>query len=325
MDFAALFRRAWNIVWQNKFMIVLGFLAALGSGAGSGGGNTGTQFQGDEFPFPGSIPPGQVEEVLAAIGAAVGLLLCILFIVGILLWLLRLTAEAGLIDSAARLDDGEKSSFRQALSAGWRYLAKMVGLNIVLFGIFAFLAFVVAALVAVAVLVPVFSAAGAADTADIGALIGGVGIAAALLLCCLLCGLVLLGILVSILYPFAQRALVLEDRGVFGSIDRGWKVIRANAAEVLLLIIVLFVLSLLVGAVIFAVFIPIFGLTGAPLLIRLFSGQTVEVADFLLLGGGLLCLGLIGAAINAIYVAFRSTTVTLAYREFTGRKAIAAE
>ena len=38
MDYGQLFRRGWEIVWQNKYLFVLGFLAALGAGGNGGSG-----------------------------------------------------------------------------------------------------------------------------------------------------------------------------------------------------------------------------------------------------------------------------------------------
>ena len=38
MDYGQLLSRAWNIIWEHKFLILLGVLVALGS-AGGGGSN----------------------------------------------------------------------------------------------------------------------------------------------------------------------------------------------------------------------------------------------------------------------------------------------
>jgi len=81
-------------------------------------------------------------------------------------------------------------------------------------------------------------------------------------------------------------------------------------------------LGFLVGAVTFVVFIPLAALSFAPMVIRLFGGGTFEVMDMLVASGGLLCMVLFGAAINAIFVSFRSAVFTLAYGEFTSKKPI---
>ncbi|MDX1412941.1 MAG: hypothetical protein R3293_02060 [Candidatus Promineifilaceae bacterium] len=319
MDYGNILRRSWDIIWNHKFMIFLGFLAALGSGAGSGGGSggggdTGYTFDGSEF---GALP--EISENIGAILATAGILLlgliCFLFVLGIVLWLLRLTAQAGLIDAAYRLDAGEKVSLGEALSAGWHKLGRMVGLNIVLFGLFAVLAlggiFILAGAVGA-------SFAGAASGGDeVAALLGSLGVGFIALFCCLLCALFIFGIIVSIVYPFAQRAVVLEDMGVFASIKRGWQVIRENLGEVIVLLLIFLMLGILVGAITLAVFIPVAAVSFAPVGLRIFGGGSVEVLDVLLASGGLLCLILLGALINAVFVSFRSTAFTLAYGEFT--------
>ena len=59
MDYGKLFRRGWEIVWQNKYLFILGFLAALGGG---GGGNSGSNFN---YNVPGGndFPADAVEEM----------------------------------------------------------------------------------------------------------------------------------------------------------------------------------------------------------------------------------------------------------------------
>ena len=318
MDYGNILRRSWDVIWNHKFMLVLGFLAALGSGAG-GGGDTGYTFDGSEFEAMPEIAEN-LGAIIAAASAIILGLVCFFFILAIVLWLVRLTAQAGMIDAAARLDAGEKVSFGEAISAGWHKLGRMVGLNLVLFGIF-----ILAAIVGVMVLVVgagATAAGAAASQGDFGAVLGGLGAGLIGLICCLMCLFLLLGIVVTVLYPFAQRAAVLEDMGVIESIGRGWQVIKDNLGEVIILILLFLLLGFVVGAVTLAIFIPVAALAFAPIALRFFGSETIEVMDVVLASGGLLCMILVGAAINAIYVAFRSTAVTLAYGEFTSKKPV---
>jgi hypothetical protein len=305
-------------------MLVLGFLAALGSGVGgSGGGNNANYtFDGTEFDAIPHISEN-LGAVLAAAGAVVAGLLCFFFIVAIVLWLVRLTAQAGMIDAAYRLDAGEKVTFGEAISAGWHKLGRMIGLNIVLFGVFFLMAMV--GVIVLALGIGATAAGAAASEGDIGALLGGLGMGIFALICCLMCVFLLVAIVVNVLYPFAQRAAILEDMGVIASIGRGWQVIKENLGEVIILLLLFMLLGFLVGAVTFAVFIPLAALSFAPMGIRLFGGGTFEVMDILVASGGLLCMVLFGAAINAIYVAFRSSVFTLAYGEFTSKKLVTGE
>ncbi len=147
MDYGDIFRRSWNIIWKNKFMLFLGFLAALGSGGSynGSGGNSGSNFNFGSGDFPEGMPfdPNLIEqfgsrmqEFWIAFGVLILGLICVAFIVGIILWLVRLTAQAGMIDAASRLDAGEEVTFGAAISAGWRRLMGMVGLDLVIAAIF---------------------------------------------------------------------------------------------------------------------------------------------------------------------------------------------
>ena len=212
MDYGNILRRSWDVIWNHKFMWVLGFLAALGSGAngggGGGGGNSGYTFDESDFAAAPEIMEN-LGAVIAAASAIILGLICFLFVVAIVLWLVRLTAQAGMIDAAARLDAGEKVTFGEAISAGWHKVGRMVGLNIILFGVF-----FLAAIVGVIMLVMgagATAAGAAASQGDMGALLGGLGIGLLGLICCLMCVFLLFGIVVTVLYPFAQRAAILVE------------------------------------------------------------------------------------------------------------------
>ena len=104
IDFGAIFRRAWEICWQNRWLFLLGILAALGSAGG--GGNTSFSYSFG----PGDVGPEferQMEEFFRTLVAAWPYLLfgtIVLTLFGLLLWLLSLTARGGLIAAAAELD-----------------------------------------------------------------------------------------------------------------------------------------------------------------------------------------------------------------------------
>ncbi len=321
MDYGNILRRSWNIIWNNKFMMVLGFLAALGSGAnfsgsGGGGGDSGSTFDGSEF---GAIP--EISENIGAILATASViiigLLCFFLVVGILLWLLRLTAQAGLIDGAARLDAGEKVTFREAFSAGWKKIGRMVGIDLILFGVFILFAIVGIIVLFGAVGATFAGAAGGGE--DISAVLASVGVGLIALICCLFCVLFIYALVVSVIHPFAQRAAVLEDKGVMDSIRRGWNVIRDNLGQVIVLFIIFILIGFLVGAITFAVFIPVAAISFAPIGLRLLGGEVIEVLDVILATGGFLFLILLGAVINSVFISFRETAFTLAYEEFVNK------
>ena len=329
MDYGDIFLRSWNIIWKNKFMLFLGFLAALGSGGSynGSGGNSGSNFNFGSGDFPEGMPfdPNLIEqfgsrmqEFWIAFGALILGLICVAFILGIILWLVRLTAQAGMIDAASRLDAGEEVTFGAAISAGWRRLMGMVGLDLVIAAIFIVFGIVMALLVMLMAGVGAFSAFESGDPEAFSAIMGSISIVL-LCICCLACLFIPIAILIGVVKTFAQRALVLENKGVFAAFSRGWQVIKANAGPIIILLIIFLMLGLLVGAVTLVVFIPVIAISFGPLALRFFGAESLQFIDFLMVCGGILFMWLIGALIRAVLTSFSSTVYTLAYQEFTNK------
>jgi hypothetical protein len=271
MDYGQLLRDSWQIVWRNKFLLILGFLAALGGSSGVGSSNSNIGFSGDE------IPPDFAEraDVFLALFAPFLLgLVCLGILVAIVFWLIRLTAQAGLISAAARLEDGEKVSLGEALGAGLGKLGRMIGITLLLYGPFILLGLILAALaVLIAGAAIGYELSNASEALEPILASLAIVIACVALLFCILLPLILL---VSIFLPFAQRAAVLEDLGVTASIGRAWRVITGNLAEAVILVLLL-------------------------------------VNFFALLCGGI-GVALLAAFLNALLTTYRSTVMTLAYR-----------
>ena len=308
MDYSELISRAWRITWNNKFLWVLGFLAALGSTGGGGSGGR-TTWTNDQFNFP----------ELARIGALLAGLVCLALIIGLALWLLSLVAKGGLISAAARLDDGEKMTLGDAFGAGTRYLGRLIGVTLLLYGPLIILVIVAAAVVAAAIggWVTIADFNNLSDPSEFPAGIG-------LLIFCvlgLLCLLFPVGLLITFIYPFAIRGAVLQDLGVTASISHGWRVLRENLAEIILLAILFLVFNVIFGFAVGILFVPLGLVIFAPLAAMGFDGRSFGPLEILLLVGAGLCLGILGAALQSILTTWQSTTFTLAYKEFVGKRA----
>ncbi len=163
-------------------------------------------------------------------------------------------------------------------------------------------------------------AGGIAGGEDLAGLFAAVGIGLAALLCCVICGIALLAILLSIIYIFAQRAIVLEDRGVIDGIRRGWEIIRANLGEVIILLIIFMFLGFVVSAIVALVSLPLAALSFGPGAWRLFSGESLGPLEIVLMVVGGLAWIVIVAAIRSFYTAFSSSAFTLAFQEFTDKQ-----
>jgi hypothetical protein len=302
MDFGKLLSRSWEIVWNNKFLFVLGFLAALGGGGG--GGSTNFNFgRGDFADVPLDFDlPGRAELFWSQYGFLIMAVGCCLLLFFIVLWLISLTAQAGLIDAVNRIDDGQSSSFGEAWAAGVSKLLPLVGLSLLLT-----VPFILFGLVAAAI--------------GIGAVVtdgGSIFVVLGFLVACLACFVGLLAIFVQILYPFAQRALVLEDAGVVASISRGWQIMRENVGDAVILIVIAIAITIIYGFVVLIVLLPLSLIAIVPIILGVVASGELGVIPVLLAVGGLLCMGLAAAVLNAILVAYRSTLMTLGYKELAG-------
>lgn len=285
MDYGRLVSRAVNVVWENKFLIVLGILVALGGGGGSGSGLS-YSFDGGDFNFGQGAQPDfpAIPELPPEAGVALGgaalllvLLFCVALIVGLVLFVVSTVARGGLIAGVADVEEGQPTSLSQAWSAGWQRLWTLLGVNIL-----PAIPAVILALIGMAMGV------GAAGLSQILGPRVAVGGAVAAILIPLACVLIPIALVLTLLRTFANRAVMLEGLGVFASYGRGWSVLWNNIGSAF----VLFLIQILAGIVITLLLLP------ATLLLCLFWPLI-----FVLQG-----------ALSAIF----SALWTLAWREWTG-------
>lgn len=311
MDYMDTLRRGWQITWNNKWLWLLGFLAALGSGGGSNFSSSNYQFGSEDFGA-GTISP---ETGLALAGGAL-VLVCVFFIVGILLWLVSLAAKGGLITSVADLNRGESSRFGQAFRQGWRKLLPLLGMTLLLFGVIIILGIIIAVVFAGTIIGAISASQGAGSDGGQGvaAILGSLGIG----LLCLLCLLIPLSIVLSLIYPFAYRGIMLRDMRVMDAIRHGWRVLRENLAHILVLGVIFLVVNIIIG-LIGGTIIGLLGLSTG-LLQTLVSGGQATTSQWVAGGLGLLAIVLVFSIISAVVTAWRSATFTLAYQQWTGKE-----
>ena len=316
MDYGNLFRRSWDIVWQNKYLFILGFLAALG------GGGRGNNFN---YSFPNSSSSGspnipadafaEFRDFWAQYGGMVLGLLCFLFILGIVFWLVRLAAQGGLIESVNRIEAGEKMSFGKAFSAGVARIWSLVGLNLLLN-----LPFILVGLIFAGISISILAAG-----SNSGMFAGNASPFLGLMACVglLACVLIPLGIVIAIIQPFAQRGLMLKQLGVVESIRHGWQVVRENIGDVILLGVAFLMIGFLFGFLTFVVTVPLAFLAAGPFILDAIQGNEIAfgVTEVASLAFGGICLGLLAAAVNSALTTYRSATVTLAYQYFVEKQA----
>ena len=314
MDYGDILTRGWRITWNNKFLWVLGFLAALGSaGGGSNSGSSVSQ----------SIGSGEVTpEELLALGGIAAAVTCLALIIGIVLWLLSLVGKGGLISAVDRLDDGDILTFSEAFAAGTSRLGRLVGMTLLLWLPFILIALIVGV---IAVAGAIAAIGGTVALSEAGefisnpevafAALGTFGLCIAILIC------ILVPLVIQFIYAFALRGLVLQELGAMDSIRHGWRVLRDNTGEIVLLALLFFVIGLVYSAVVFAIIFPASLLLVIPTISIATQGGAPGVGEIVLLAGGAICLGLLGAVLNSIITAWRSASFTLAYKQFVGKSA----
>jgi hypothetical protein len=306
LDYGGILRRAWQITWKNKALWLLGILA----GCGSGGSNFNFQnnFRTGDTPGgqPGGFPP-ELQRIFDrldpnTVTAVVIGLICVAILLAIIVTALGVIGRGGLIGGVQLANAQGRVSFGE----GWRIGLKhfwtlfIIGLAV---GVITFLA-------AVLTIVP-----GAAFTA----LTFGLG---GLCLLPLICVLSILAVLLGVVAYFAQIAAVVENLSVMDAVRRAWDIIKANLGSIfvlgLILFVINFVVSLVIGLPLVAIVVPaMFGVFAAA------SGEAPEAGNAALLIAGLCFVAYLPIllVLGGIVQAWVTAAWTLAYEQLTGRSA----
>ncbi|MBP6787728.1 MAG: hypothetical protein KA170_09075 [Candidatus Promineofilum sp.] len=308
MNYGDTLKRGWQLAWNNKWLWLLGFLAALGGGSGAA---SNSNYQMDPSTTPGTISP----ELAAGLTGVALLLCCVGIIVGILLWLVSLASKGGLITGVAELDRGQPSSFGRAFRQGWKKLLPLVGMTLLVFAV----VIVLGIILAIGFAGTLAAALGAGASMDSNALAGLLGTAGFVFLC-LLCLLIPLTLVLNLIYAFAYRGIMLRDMPVMDSIRHGWRVVREHVGEILLLGLIFFVVNLIIGVVATGI-IGLLGISSGLFGLMMSGGEptTTQIVAGIV---GVLATFIIFAIISAIFTTWRSATFTLAYQQWTGKEAL---
>ena len=227
MDYGKLISRSASLVWENKYLILLGIIASLASGGGgSGGGNT---------SFDQSSQSNVEPEVAGiAIGVIIALIM-VAIVIAIVIWAVATIARGGLVAGVNTLESGKESSFRLAWSAGWERAGSLLGIGLIP-AIPGFILLVIG-LLAFGAYSGIFALIGEGDFMAEG--LAGVGITLGLLACIV----VPIALALSALRIYAERACMLEGLGVMAAYGRGWEVLRANLGAGIILFLLQVVIS----------------------------------------------------------------------------------
>jgi hypothetical protein len=281
MDYGKLLSRAWNIVWEHKFLILLGVLVTLSGVGGGSGVSSGADFEWRYGDFPLTLPPEMPDWETTALPAII-LFVGLALVIGVALWVVSTIARGGLIAGASAVDSGAPSSFAQAWSAGWQKGWTLLGIGIL--PAIPSLHLLVVGLGLVGVFAGLYGLLG--DSAALPPR-GGLGA----ILAGLVCIAAPIALALSLLRTFANRACMLEDLGVFAAYRRGWDVLLENVGPALILFLLQVAISIGLGI---ALFLP-----------NIVMALCCVLWPVLLL-------------VQGAMAAYFSTVWTLAWREWTG-------
>ncbi len=288
MDYGNLFSKAWDIIWKNKFLILLGVLVALSGAGGSGGNPSQFTFSGNDldwqnfprFDYEYGSPFQNLDLPFIAVGGIV-LLVAFLFLIGLVLWTLGTISRGGLISAVNEIELGNPTNFTEAFRAGWQKGWRLIGIGLVP-AVPGFVLF----LIGVATLM-LFGGLEVLSRGDISP----AGLWVFMPVAVLACILVPVMLILSLLRVFANRACMLEDQDVISSYRRGFEVLGDNLGPAALLFLMQIAISFGIG------------------IMMLVPGILIALCCFLwpvllLVEGG--------------FTAFYSTLWTLAWRDWTG-------
>jgi hypothetical protein len=116
--------------------------------------------------------------------------------------------------------------------------------------------------------------------------------------------------------------MIIHKLAVRDGIRHGWQVLRTNIGEIIVLGIIFLLIGFVVGIVTLIVALPLALIFVVPIILSAVQGNAVITgATVILAFFGVLAFILVSAAISSILRTFQSTTFTLAYHQWAGKKA----
>jgi hypothetical protein len=311
-------KRAFSITWRYRALWIFGFLLALCGGGGSGGGGNfnfpGGGSGGDFGDGPG-MPSIDTNTIIAIV---VGIFCLILLLIGISV-LVQVVTRTALIGMVRQITETEAVTIRDGWRFGWSRRAWRLFLVGVIIGVPWAVISIGLILVALAPLLLLLTENTALTV--IGVIITVVAFLFVLFI------LIVVGAGVVLFLDLARQQVVLADLGLIASLGETVGLIKSNLKDVAILWILM--LGVGIGWAIVSIFVVLVAFLvaaivgGIPaLLVYLITESVIGAA----IAGGplaLLIIMVISAAAGGFYLIFRSAVWTLAYLEFSSKKASA--
>lgn len=342
MNHVQILKRSWTITWKYRALWVLGFLLALtsGGGGGSGGGgnnNVSTSGNGNfNFGDWSQLPAGladlmrsieaglrnffRPENTSTVIGLVVGLVILSIALV-VLFTIVRYVSETGIIRMVNRYESTEeKVSWRQGWRMGWSNAA----FRLFLIDLVVYLPVVLGVMVLFGcAAVPVILGSAATQDLSVPGLVATIG-----LVLLAVFAIFAITVVLGLFMELAHREAVLNNGGVFASIRTGWNLMRAHLKDIFILWLIMVGIQIGVGIVSIPLFLLVVMLavligggvgTGLYFLLNAIATGAAAWGWGIGVGVGLfiLLLILIFSFLTGLFLVYRSSVWTLAYRDVT--------
>lgn len=289
MDYIGIIKKAYAMTLKHKFLWIFGILAG---GVGFFNFNLSwPNFSTENSHFDQSLASFDWTHFWINYGGLVISLLVILGVAAILLMVLNIISQAALVASADRLARNEECNFKIGFRLGAHQFWRLLGMSLLYFLMILASLIVLAGPIIIAII----------NKTYVFAVIWGI----LLFFVCLA-----FWILVSLIYPYSLRVLVLEKSGLGQSIRQSLHFFRDHWKEVVVMYLLLLAISfvfalamvmagLLVGGIILAIGFGIF-----------LASHLAAVVYAIILG--LLFLAAL-AVIGGVFNTFYSISLTLTY------------
>lgn len=292
-NFGEVLSRAWQIIWRHKVLWIFGVFAGCSrGGGGSAGGGGGGAGPGGDRPFP------EIERFFEQLGQwidnnawIIAVFVLLILALVILVIFLGTIGRIGLIKGTYQAEQGsERLILGELFSESMPYFWRVLGLSL-LIGLMFLLIFL--------------------PLIFFGVITAGIGFICIIPLLCLL---IPISWAVTVVIEQANAAIVLEDLGIVDGLRRGWEVVRANVGTMIVMALILFIGSAVIGIVLA---IPLI-ITVVPVAIGLAAAGGDRPALWLLTLG--ICFAIylpILLVLNGIVTAYVQSAWALTYMRLT--------
>lgn len=306
-NFGEVLTKAWKITWKYKVLWIFGMLASCGQGSNNSSNIRNSYDSGQNQMNPEMAR--QLEDFVQRMTVWITDNMWFVYLMVVILLLLILvqiflgtTGLIGLIRGAYQADGGvETLQFGALFRESLRYFWRMIGMGLIIWLPF-FIVFIGS------MLAFVFSTIGIGGM-DMNAFGGAMALFLIGFCCCLIPFTIVLGMY----YAQAERALVIEDLGIFAAIQRGWQVFKGNLGPLAGMWFILLILGILAGILISLPYLIVV----LPLMINFITGKIESWQPFVNAGIVMLCYYPIFWFLSGLLRTYIESVWTLTYLRLT--------